>query len=172
MKRLVNEFSKFARLPRAQLATCDLAAIIEESLLLYKHDHTLVTFELEKKTELPPLRLDRDQFRQVMINLIDNALYAINGEKGSIRISLSFDTVLKIARLECADTGHGLSSEDKLRIFEPYYSTKERGSGLGLAIVSSIIADHNGFIRVVDNFPKGTIIVIELPSYGSERFEV
>ena len=67
-------------------------------------------------------------------------------------------------RLECADTGHGLSPEDKLRMFEPYYSTREKGTGLGLPIVANIVADHNGFIRVRDNVPKGTVIVIELPA--------
>jgi two-component system nitrogen regulation sensor histidine kinase NtrY len=65
--------------------------------------------------------------------------------------------------MECGDNGHGLSPEDKLRMFEPYYSTKNKGTGLGLAIVATIIADHNGFVRVRDNHPQGTVIIIELP---------
>jgi len=97
-----------------------------------------------------------------MINLLDNAIHALDGE-GSISVRLFYDPILQIARLECADTGHGLSAEDKLRMFEPYYSTKEKGTGLGLAIVSSIVADHNGFVRVRDNSPRGTVIIIELP---------
>jgi two-component system, NtrC family, nitrogen regulation sensor histidine kinase NtrY len=99
----------------------------------------------------------------VMINLLDNALHALEGGKGFIEIGLYYDPILKIARLECSDNGHGVSPEDKLRMFEPYYSTKEKGTGLGLAIVASIITDHNGFVRVRDNHPKGTVIVIELP---------
>ncbi len=163
MKLLVDEFSKFARLPQAQLAPCDLTALVEESIALYKHDFPLVSFSQENDAELPRLKLDREQFKRVMINLLNNALHALDGQPGEISIRLFYDPILKIARMECADTGHGLSPEDKLRMFEPYYSTKEKGTGLGLAIVASIVADHNGFIRVRDNTPQGTVIIIELP---------
>ena len=163
MKHLVNEFSRFARLPRAQLTACDLAQIVEDALALYRHTRPEVLFSLEQTCALPRLKLDPDQFKQVMLNLFDNALHALDGGAGEIVVRLFYDPVLKIARLECADTGHGISAEDKLRIFEPYYSTKKKGTGLGLAIVSSIIADHNGFIRVRDNTPRGTVIVVELP---------
>lgn len=163
MKHLVNEFSKFARLPRVQLAPSDLAKVVEESMALYRHTHPLVSFSLEKDGELPLLQLDRDQFKQVMINLFDNAIHAMGGERGTLSVKLFHDPILKIARLECADTGRGVSPEDKLRMFEPYYSTKKKGTGLGLAIVSNIVADHNGFIRVRSNEPQGTVIVIELP---------
>lgn len=163
MKRLVNEFSKFARLPSVQPAPADLESIMEESLALYRHATPNVSFSLTKDGELPLLMIDRDQFKQVMNNLLDNAVHAIGETRGAVEIRLSYDPVLKIARLECADSGHGVSGEDKIRMFEPYYSTKEKGTGLGLAIVASIIADHNGFVRVRDNEPQGTVIVIELP---------
>ena len=112
---------------------------------------------------MPALRLDRDQFRQVIINLLENSVQAIGPEGGEISIRLSYDSALKIARLECADTGHGIAPENRQRVFEPYYSTKAKGTGLGLAIVSSIIADHNGFIRVRGNEPRGTVFTVELP---------
>ncbi len=163
MKHLVNEFSRFARLPRAQLAPCSLAEIVEEGLSLYRHNYTNIVFRMEKKEGMPLLRLDRDQFRQVVINLLENAIQALDHKPGGVSITLSYDPILKIARLECADTGHGILPENRLRIFEPYYSTKEKGTGLGLAIVSSIIADHNGFIRVRGNEPSGTVFTIELP---------
>jgi two-component system, NtrC family, nitrogen regulation sensor histidine kinase NtrY len=163
MKHLVNEFSKFARLPRSQPALCSLSAIVEEVLLFYQHSYPHIAFGLENDKNLPPLKLDRDQLKQVMINILDNALHALDGGNGSIAIRLFYDPILKIARLECSDNGHGVSPEDKLRMFEPYYSTKEKGTGLGLAIVASIIADHNGFVRVRDNHPQGTVIIIELP---------
>jgi two-component system, NtrC family, nitrogen regulation sensor histidine kinase NtrY len=163
MKHLVNEFSKFARLPRAQPTLCNLATIVEEVLSFYQHTYPRVAFGLAKDAALPPLKLDRDQFKQVMINILDNALHALDDGRGSIEIGLFYDPILKIVRLECSDDGHGVSPEDKLRMFEPYYSTKEKGTGLGLAIVATIIADHNGFVRVRDNHPKGTVIVIELP---------
>ncbi len=163
MQRLVNEFSKFARLPRARLAPCSLSEIVEEGLGLYRHNFNRIAFRLEKDESMPPLQLDRDQFRQVIINLLDNAVHALHQKEGEVSISLSYDPVLKIARLQCADTGHGIAPENRLKIFEPYYSTKAKGTGLGLAIVSSIIADHNGFIRVRENKPNGTVFTIELP---------
>lgn len=163
MKVLVNEFSRFARLPRVQLVPCNLESVVEESLALYRHSSSSIAFIMEKTGELPPLKLDRDQFKQVLINLLDNAVHAIGPSRGTVTMRLSHDPVLKIARLECADTGHGVSGVDKIRMFEPYYSTKEKGTGLGLAIVASIIADHNGFVRVYDNMPNGTVVVIELP---------
>jgi len=163
MKSLVNEFSRFARLPRAKLEPCSLYEIVEEGLGLYRHNFSSISFHLEKDDDMPALRLDRDQFRQVIINLIENSLHAIGQEAGEISIRLSYDSALKIARLECADTGHGIAPENRQRVFEPYYSTKEKGTGLGLAIVSSIIADHNGFIRVRGNEPRGTVFTVELP---------
>lgn len=163
MKHLVDEFSRFARLPRAQLTPCNLAALVEEVVSFYRHTYPHISFRFNSDQATPPLRLDRDQFKQVMVNILDNALHAVDGDRGVIEVSIFYDPILKIARLECADNGHGLSPEDRLRMFEPYYSTKDKGTGLGLAIVSSIIADHNGFVRVRDNQPQGTIIVIELP---------
>jgi two-component system nitrogen regulation sensor histidine kinase NtrY len=163
MKHLVNEFSRFARLPRANPTPCDLSHIVRESIALYRHNFSHISFEVEQTEDLPLLNLDGDQFKQVMINLLDNAIHALNGVGGTISVKLFYDSILKIVRLECADTGHGLSSEDKLRVFEPYYSKKEKGTGLGLAIVASIVADHQGFIRVRDNTPRGTVFIIELP---------
>ena len=163
MKSLVNEFSRFARLPRAKLEPCSLYEIVEEGLSLYRHNFSSISFHLEKDDDMPALRLDRDQFRQVIINLLENSVYAIGRDAGEISIRLSYDPALKIARLECADTGHGIAPENRQKVFEPYYSTKEKGAGLGLAIVSSIIADHNGFIRVRGNEPRGTVFTVELP---------
>ncbi len=164
MKHLVNEFSNFARLPRANPVPSDLGAIVEECIALFRHTYPDVSFKTEKDPSFPILKLDQVQFKQVLTNLLENAVQALNGEEKDIRVSLGYDPVLRIAKMECADTGHGLPAEDKLRIFEPYYSTKEKGMGLGLAIVAGIIADHNGFIRVHDNNPQGTVIVIELPA--------
>jgi len=163
MQRLVNEFSNFARLPRSNPTLCDLGTIVESSITLYRHNYPQISFSIEKDEGFPLLHLDQEQFRQVMINLLENAVQAMDGGENSVHIRLTQHEPLKIAILECADTGHGLSAQDKLRIFEPYYSTKERGTGLGLAIVASIVADHHGFIRVRDNFPRGSVFVIELP---------
>jgi two-component system nitrogen regulation sensor histidine kinase NtrY len=162
LKLLVNEFSNFARMPDANLSPNDLAEIVKETLSLFRESHPCSTFILKEESPLPLLDLDREQMKRVMINLLDNAVADVDGN-GEIRVTLSFDGILKIARVEVSDNGPGISAKDKIGMFEPYFSTKEKGTGLGLAIVSNIIADHQGFIRVRDNQPRGTTIVIELP---------
>ncbi len=162
LKLLVNEFSNFARMPAANPSPNDLAEIVQETLSLFSESHPSTNFIFEQQDPLPLLNLDREQMKRVMINLLDNAVAAVDGN-GEIRVNLSFDEILKIVRLEVSDNGPGIPAEDKIGMFEPYFSTKDKGSGLGLAIVSNIIADHQGFIRVRDNQPQGTTIVIELP---------
>lgn len=163
MKHLVHEFSRFARLPQVQLKPSNLATIVEESIAIYRHTYPDICFTVDIQDEIPTLLLDSGQFKQVLINLLDNAIHAVQGRAGEIEIRLFYDPVFKIARLECIDNGHGIAPQDKLQIFEPHYSTKEHGIGLGLSIVAGIVADHSGFIRVRDNVPQGTIISIELP---------
>ena len=97
-----------------------------------------------------------------MINLLDNAVAAVKND-GEIKITLSHDPILKLARIEVTDNGPGISDENKTRLFEPNFSTKKSGMGLGLTIVNTIITDHNGMIRVLNNHPAGTKFVIELP---------
>ncbi len=167
LKLLVNEFSHFARMPAASLSPNDLAEVVQETISLFRESHPSSSFILEQHNPLPLLDLDREQMKRVMINLFDNAVAAVDGN-GEIRVNLSFDEILQIARLEVSDNGPGISAKEKITMFEPYFSTKEKGTGLGLAIVSNIIADHQGFIRVRDNQPHGTTIVIELPG-GSRK---
>ena len=163
LKKLVNEFSNFARMPSANPSPNNLNQIIEETLLLYQQGHKNVDINFEKFNTPPVFNLDREQIKRVIINLLENALHAIDGKQGEIAVSSDYDAILNMARIEIADNGHGISPEDKLRLFEPYFSTKKGGTGLGLAIVSTVISDHNGYIRVHDNKPFGTRFVIELP---------
>ena len=162
IRNLVDEFSLFARFPTANPKPCDLPPIIEETLALYKEGHKKINFNFNITEDIPRLNLDRQQIKQAMINLVDNAIGSIRNE-GNILITLAHDPILKIVRLEVADDGVGISDIDKTRLFEPYFSTKKAGMGLGLTIVSSIITDHNGMIRVQDNKPKGAKFVIDLP---------
>jgi two-component system nitrogen regulation sensor histidine kinase NtrY len=162
LKTLVDEFSRFARMPAAQPLPNDLNAIIREALALYLEAHRSVRFTFTADDGLPQLQLDPDQMKRVMINLLDNAIAALDGE-GEVDISTSYNPELKLATCVVADTGHGIAPEIRPRLFEPYFSTKKSGTGLGLAIVNTIIADHHGFIRVKDNHPKGTRFIIELP---------
>lgn len=164
LKTLVNEFSNFARMPATNPMPNNLNEIIEETLLLYRDPHQNIVFEFEKKGEIPIFNLDRDQIKRALINLIDNALDAMkNDREGKLTIETSYDPSLQMATIEIADTGCGIPPGEKTRLFEPYFSTKKSGTGLGLAIVSSIITDHNGYIRIKNNYPRGTRFIIELP---------
>jgi len=162
IRNLVDEFSTFARFPTANPKPCDLPPIIEETLALYKEGHQNINFEFAIKDDIPQLNLDRQQIKRAMINLVDNAISAIK-QQGRISVSIANDSILRIVRIEVADDGAGISDEDKTRLFEPYFSTKKSGMGLGLSIVSTVVADHNGMIRVQDNQPRGAKFVIELP---------
>jgi two-component system nitrogen regulation sensor histidine kinase NtrY len=162
LKHLVNEFSNFARMPAANPSPSNINEIIEESLALYREAHKQISFNFKRSGKAPVFNLDREQMKRVMINLLDNAVEAMEG-RGEVKIDLDYDNVLKMVRIQVADNGRGIDSKNKSRLFEPYFSTKKHGTGLGLAIVSTIIADHDGFIRVKDNHPKGTKFVIELP---------
>ncbi len=161
LKNLVNEFSQFARLPSAQLATSDLNEIVQEALFLFKEGHREVHFHCRPGV-IPPVELDREQIKRVLINLLDNAVAAV-AEKGEIRLATSYDRSREVICLEVSDDGCGLAPDIKSKIFEPYFSTKENGTGLGLTIVSQIVEDHRGYVRVRPNEPRGTRFTIELP---------
>jgi two-component system nitrogen regulation sensor histidine kinase NtrY len=162
IRNLVNEFSSFARFPSANPVPCHLMPIIEETLALYREGHSGIDFKINNTSDIPILNIDRQQMKQALINLIDNAIGAIKGT-GNITISVAHDPILKKVRMEVADDGPGISNEDKTRLFQPNFSTKKTGMGLGLTIVNTIIADHNGMINVQDNTPRGAKFVIELP---------
>ncbi len=165
LKRLVDEFSNFARLPAADPRPDDLNALVAEAVASYQGTEG-VSFSTSFDEALPTVELDREQIRRVLTNLIDNAVAAC-AEAGTgpsrVEVRTVFDAPLETVRLEVADEGIGLRAEDRRRIFEPYFSTKTHGTGLGLAIVSRIVADHRGYVRVHDNRPRGTRFIVELP---------
>jgi two-component system nitrogen regulation sensor histidine kinase NtrY len=162
IRNLVNEFSSFARFPSANPLPCQLLPIIEETIALYQEVRSGINFKVNNTSDIPILNLDRQQMRQALINLIDNAISATKGT-GNITINVAYDPILKKVRIEVADDGPGISDEDKTRLFQPNFSTKKAGMGLGLTIVNTIIADHNGMINVQDNTPRGAKFVVELP---------
>ncbi|MBN1254023.1 MAG: PAS domain-containing protein [Deltaproteobacteria bacterium] len=162
LKNLVNEFSNFARMPAVTPTPNDLNEIINSSLILFKEAHRDIRFHFSPDPDLPVFKVDRDQMKRVLINILDNAVAAVDGD-GVIEIEVKYDPSLQMVTLELRDNGCGVPDEDKPRLFEPYFSTKKAGTGLGLAIVNTIISDHNGYIRVRDNHPKGTKFIIDLP---------
>jgi two-component system nitrogen regulation sensor histidine kinase NtrY len=162
LKNMVNEFYNFARMPSTKPSPSNLNQIINETLPLYREAHKGVAFRFESSENVPTLLLDKDQIKRALINILDNAVAALN-KKGEVIIRTFYDATLNLSGVEIADNGCGIIPEEKSRMFEPYFSTKKSGTGLGLAIVNSIISDHHGYIRVNDNHPKGTVFRIELP---------
>jgi nitrogen fixation/metabolism regulation signal transduction histidine kinase len=162
LKSLVDEFSQFARMPAPRTVPADLQQLVSDALALYTGLFNGVTFERRLHPSLPEVRVDAEQMRRVLINLIDNAIEAMN-RAGTITIETSHDAANKFVRLIVADNGPGIPDSERDKLFLPYYSTKGRGSGLGLAIVRRIVAEHGGSIEVSDNAPRGTRFTIELP---------
>jgi two-component system, NtrC family, nitrogen regulation sensor histidine kinase NtrY len=167
LKKLVNEFSEFARMPESRPAPADLNALVAEAVALYRNalgGARGITVAFTPDPALPILDVDREQMKRAVINLLDNACAAAS-EGGGTRVTVAtvFERALGIVRLTIADDGPGMAEEVKARLFEPYFSTKKGGTGLGLTIVHRIVADHEGFIRVQDDKPRGTRFVTELP---------
>jgi two-component system nitrogen regulation sensor histidine kinase NtrY len=167
LKRLVNEFASFARLPPADMRLHDLNEVVDEALVLYREAHRDIGFVFTPERNLPRIEIDREAVTRALINLLDNAVAACRtvGETQTPRIELAtaYKERLGVVQVEVADNGAGIPPEMRPRLFEPYASTKKDGTGLGLAIVSAIAADHQAYVRVRDNEPRGTRFVIEFP---------
>jgi two-component system nitrogen regulation sensor histidine kinase NtrY len=168
LKNLVNEFSSFARMPAAKPAPNNLNEILREAMVLYEEGHKHIRFRFNPDDRIPIFNLDKEQIKRVMVNLLENAVAAVgegSGEPrdGQITVETRLDPFMNLALVEVADNGCGVSPQDKPLVFEPYFSTKPSGTGLGLAIVNTIISDHDGYIRVKDNPPRGTRFIIEIP---------
>ncbi len=162
LKRLVSEFSQFARMPKVHKAPENLSRLAINTLFLYQEAHKNISFTCREEMVIPVFSFDAEQIKRCLINLLDNAV-AVLPHGGTIEIVLSLDQEEENVFIQVHDNGPGISKENKLKLFEPYFSTKKTGTGLGLAIVSTIVADHNGYIRVQDNTPSGSIFIIELP---------
>ncbi|HIJ59633.1 MAG TPA: HAMP domain-containing protein [Nitrospirae bacterium] len=158
LKRLVDEFSQFGKLPEVVKTMNNITEIINDIVLLYK-GYKNISFNI-KADEIPDISLDREQIRRAIINIIDNAIKAMN-QSGSIEINI-LNNNGKIL-LSIADTGIGIKDEDRDRLFLPYFTGIKGGTGLGLAITHKIITDHGGTIKVNNNSEKGSIFIIELP---------
>jgi two-component system nitrogen regulation sensor histidine kinase NtrY len=172
LKALVDEFAQFARMPAPKTVPSDLNGLLTETLALYNGLFRDIAIDRRFEDGMPPVRVDVEQIRRVVINLVDNAIEALGGTQASARpdgspptivVETRRDPVNGVARVIVADNGPGIPPADRDKLFMPYYSTKLRGSGLGLAIVRRIVAEHGGAIDVQDNEPQGTRFVIELP---------
>ncbi len=163
VKNLADEFSQFARFPAAQLSPADLNTVVRNGLAVFEGRLGGIDLQIHLAGELPLVNIDPEQIKRVVVNLVDNAAEAM---QDSLVKQLYVATQLTqgdTVELVVADSGHGVSPEDKERLFLPYFSTKERGTGLGLAIVNHILAEHHASIRAEDNRPLGARFLVEIP---------
>ncbi len=162
LKGLVDEFSQFARMPPPKRVPTDLHTLVGSTLALYTGLFRDVRIDCRYGDGLPPVNVDPEQIRRVIINLVDNAIEAME-RRGQVNVETLYDGTDHVARIVVADNGPGIPASEREKLFLPYYSTKRRGSGLGLAIVRRIVVEHGGTIDVGDNSPRGTRFTIELP---------
>ncbi len=166
LRDLVNEFSKFSRLPSIKTRPEPLADLLHQALSLFNVGYEHIEFDSSKvRDDMPLVPLDREQMIRVFTNIITNAIASMpeDRERAIISISARLLEDVNVIRIEIADNGSGIPEALKQRVLEPYFSTKKEGTGLGLAIVNQIISDHGGYLRIQDNVPVGTVVIIELP---------
>ncbi|MEP6903819.1 MAG: ATP-binding protein [Actinomycetota bacterium] len=163
LKAMVDEFSRFARLPNVKLESGNLNEIIRQSAVLYEDRDALI--ELDLAENLPSAMIDEEQLKRVFVNLIENAAEAFDREQQDKRITLKtfYDKARDLIVAEISDNGNGITPSDFQKLFQPYFSTKGRGTGLGLAIVQRIVSEHHGRIKAVNNSPRGAKFIVELP---------
>ncbi|HEX4494720.1 MAG TPA: ATP-binding protein [Thermoanaerobaculia bacterium] len=160
LQQMVDEFSRYARMPRPRPAPVDLPKLVSETLHLYRNLKPGVEVEGKVGDGLGAVWIDGEQIKRALINLLDNAVEATDAPG---RVTVAAQPVDGHLEIQVADTGRGIPEDAKEKLFRPYFSTKGRGTGLGLAIVHRIVADHQGAIRVEDNVPSGSVFTVELP---------
>ena len=165
LKSMVDEFSRFARLPDAKMETGNLNEVVEQSVASFEGRFSDITIETELGTNVPDTMIDAEQLKRVFVNLIENAVEAFANEDTDkfVTVKTRHDTARDLLVAEVADNGKGIAPIDLQKLFQPYFSTKGRGTGLGLAIVRRIVSEHHGKINAVANQPRGAKFIIELP---------
>jgi PAS domain S-box-containing protein len=164
LESLVGEFSQFARFPTAKLSPVSPNEIVIEALSVFEGRLEGIQIRKDLAPDLPVIRADSELLRRVLVNLIDNAAESMEGSAvKDLLLRTRFNNEREIVEIIVSDSGHGISPEDKDRLFLPHFSTKDRGTGLGLAIASRIMAEHHGSIRAEDNLPTGAKFILQLP---------
>ena len=163
VKTLADEFSRFSRFPAAQPVPSDLNEIVRNALNVFAGRLDGIDLRVELGAALPPVNVDPEQFKRVVVNLVDNAAEAMRESLVKRLLVTTQVNSAELVELLVADTGCGISAEDKEKLFLPYFSTKGRGTGLGLAIVNHILSEHSARIRVEDNLPAGARFYVEVP---------
>ena len=173
LQQMVREFSTFAKLPEVRPRPDCLDSLVQEVVSMFEQSHRHINWELTIASDIPEFSFDREAMKRVFLNIFLNAAEAIDKTSdGRVSIDLDYDAQLNRVFVQVADNGPGLSSEERARLFEPYYSSKKEGTGLGLAIAKSIVSDHGGYVRVKSNQPRGTVFVVELPVRNPESVSI
>ncbi len=164
VRRLVDEFSSLARFPASKPQPANINEVIEDALAMFNGRLDGIGVHKLLAPDLPKVMADSEAMKRAVANLVDNAAEAMQGALvREIQISTALVASRDAVEITVADTGHGVTSELKEKLFLPYFSTRKRGTGLGLAIVSRVIEDHHGSIRVEENQPVGARFIVELP---------
>ncbi len=164
LRDLVNEFSKFSKMPSVKTRPENIIELTNEVVGMCRLSYSRIKFKVEFDEDISMVELDREQMNRVLMNVLLNAIDAVKSVKEpQITVRLGADQVINVVRIEIEDNGVGIEPHLRHRVLEPYFSTKLEGSGLGLAIVNQIIADHGGYLRISDGEKVGTKIIIELP---------
>jgi two-component system, NtrC family, nitrogen regulation sensor histidine kinase NtrY len=158
IKRMVDEFSRFARMPKAVFADEDVADTVRQVVFLLRVAHPDIDLDVELESESMPARFDRRLISQALTNIIKNATEAIGAvppaELGRGRVAVRAQRDGKDVVIDVIDNGIGLPKENRARLLEPYVTTREKGTGLGLAIVGRILEEHGGRLELRDASEK------------------
>jgi len=160
LRRIVDEFSRFARMPKPQLAPVDLGELVQSVLSLYAAPPEGIQI-LPTLQTCVVAKVDRDQLTQVLVNLVKNAEEAMKGKGGALRVRVKGTETDAVVEVE--DSGPGIPPEHRARIFEPYFTTKDGGTGLGLAIAARILQEHGGKLDVGGEPGQGARFSVVLP---------
>jgi len=164
LRDLVNEFAKFSKLPNIKPKSGNVANVLQEVTNMFRMSYSEIDFVLTEHDGVPVFPIDREQINRAFVNIFNNAIASlVETRRGEITATCRYLEDLKFVRIEIGDNGCGIPNELKERVLEPYFSTKDEGTGLGLAIVHQIISDHRGYLRLADNHPFGSVVIIELP---------
>jgi two-component system nitrogen regulation sensor histidine kinase NtrY len=162
LRRLVDEFSRFARMPVPVRRPTDVRPLVENVAALYREAHPALTLLTRHASDVPLVEADPDHIKRAVLNLVDNAVEAVHGT-GHVTVETMHLPDAGVVRIAVADDGPGIASEDRDKLFLPYFSTKVTGMGLGLPIVHEIVTEHGGTVRVEDNVHGGSRFVLEIP---------
>jgi two-component system nitrogen regulation sensor histidine kinase NtrY len=163
LRRLVDEFSRFARMPAFVPKPTDVRPLVENVARLYRESHPGLALATRHADDLPLCEVDPDHIKRAVLNLVDNAVEAIGATGGAVMVETQYLPEAGRVRIVVSDTGPGVPLEDRDKLFHPHFSTKVSGMGLGLPIVSEIATEHGGTVSVEDNEPHGSRFIVELP---------